>query len=141
MELGSGKEWPVTPLETFVLDETDTIPAGTRMVQLRVREASTIGMLSAVTIGSPSAAVSLTQNFPNPFNGVTRLTAFLPEEGDAEIAVFDMRGRKVEILLSGRLQAGPHAIECNASGLSSGIYLARLKAGGSVKTVKMVLSR
>jgi hypothetical protein len=140
MELGSGKEWPVTPLETFVLDETDTIPAGTRVVQLTV-QSSSIGVLSAVSIGSPGPAASLTRNFPNPFSRVTRLTAFLPEEGDAEVTLFDMRGRKVKVLLSGRLQAGLHAIECDAAGLSSGIYFARLKAGGSVKTVKMVLAR
>jgi hypothetical protein len=142
-ELGYGKEWPVTPLETFVLDETDTVPAGTRLVQLMLYKSSSElpGILSAASIGSSGAAASLTQNFPNPFSAGTKLTAFLTEEGEAEVALFDMRGRKVQVLLSGRLQAGPHAVECDAEGLSSGIYIARLKAGGSVKTVKMVLAR
>jgi hypothetical protein len=65
----------------------------------------------------------------------------LPEEGDAELAVFDLRGRKVEVLLSGRLQAGPRTVEFGAGRLSSGIYFAKLKFKGSTKTVKMVLAR
>jgi hypothetical protein len=141
LELGSGRAWPITPLETFVLDATDTIPAGTSSVELMIYDPSgeIRGIVDVASVGS--AGLALTQNFPNPFKTFTTLIASLPEEGDAELAVYDVRGRKVEVLLSGRLQARSWEVEWHAEGMSSGIYIARLKFKGSTKTVKMVVSR
>jgi len=141
-ELGSGGAHAVTPLETFVLDETDTIPAGTARVVLVLSGSpgGGLGILDAVAATASGGSV-LSLNYPNPFHDATRLQVNVPEEGDAELAVFDARGRKVRVLLAGRLQAGPRTVEFNAAGLASGIYFARLKTAGSVKTVKMVLAR
>jgi hypothetical protein len=140
-ELGSGEIIPVTPLETLVLDETDTIPAGAAAVELKLFDSSggELGILDRVSVGSAGSALS--QNYPNPFRAATKLQVSIPEAGEAELAVFDVRGRKVQVLMSGSLQAGPRTVEFNSGRLPSGIYFAKLKAKGSTKTVKMVLTR
>jgi hypothetical protein len=140
-DLGLGPARPVTPLETLVLDETDTIPPGTALLELAVYDPSgqKLGIITMAPVGSSSLA--LTRNFPNPFKATTTLQVGIPENGDADLAVFDLRGRKVAVLLSGNLQAGSRQVVWNAEGISSGIYIARLKFKGSMKTVKMVLAR
>ena len=50
----------------------------------------------------------------------------LPTTMRANIAVYDMNGRQVEVLTKGTLQAGRHTVNFNASGLASGIYMCRL---------------
>jgi hypothetical protein len=139
--LGHGISWPVTPLETFVLDETDTIPAGASSVELMIYDSS--GEIRGIvdSVSSGSAGPALTQNFPNPFKATTTLQVNLPEDGDANLAIFDLRGRKVAVLLSGNLQAGFRQVAWNAEGMPNGIYIARLKFKGSTKTVKMVLAK
>ncbi len=76
---------------------------------------------------------------PNPFNAQTRLTINLPESGEALFAVFDISGREVANLMTGYYPAGPHQVVFDASGLSSGVYFACLKAGSLSSTQKLLL--
>jgi len=74
-------------------------------------------------------ATRLEQNFPNPFNPVTTIGYSLGESNAVTLEVFDALGRKVATLLNGYQSAGQYEVNFNASNLSSGIYLYRLKAG------------
>jgi len=48
-------------------------------------------------------------------------------------------GREVRTLLNEEKPSGNYSLEFNASDLSSGIYLYQMKAGGFMKTRKLVL--
>ncbi|RJP76889.1 MAG: T9SS C-terminal target domain-containing protein, partial [Candidatus Zixiibacteriota bacterium] len=48
-------------------------------------------------------------------------------------------GREVAALVDGWREAGLHEVTFNASGLPSGIYFARLHAGGINQVQKLVL--
>lgn len=72
-------------------------------------------------------SVQLQQNYPNPFNPTTSISFSVPEATFAEIAVYDILGRKLQTLLSERVQAGQHATTFDASTLSSGVYLYTLQ--------------
>jgi endo-1,4-beta-xylanase len=85
--------------------------------------------------------VALEQNFPNPFNPATVVRYQLPVGGEVRLAVFDVMGREVAELASGRKPAGSYEVRFNASSLASGVYLCRLTAGGFTRTMKMVLAR
>lgn len=140
-ELGSGSAWPVTPLETFVLDETDTIPSNTAVVELMTYDPS--GHMNGIVdlaLAGPTV-MTLPQNFPNPFKAATTLQCSVPEDGDADLSIFDTRGRKMAVLLTGAVQAGYREVMWHAEGMASGIYIARLKFKGSTRTIKMVLAR
>lgn len=76
---------------------------------------------------------------PNPFNPATRLTFGLPEEGKVSLSIYDLSGRLVETLVNRDLSIGVHAVHWSAAGLPSGLYVARLEAGGQVMMRKMMM--
>ncbi len=83
----------------------------------------------------------LSQNYPNPFNSATSFKYGLPQPAEIKIAVFDLNGRLIETLASGKKQAGSHTLVWNAARASSGIYMVRFEAGGREFTRKVVLMR
>ncbi len=82
---------------------------------------------------------SLSQNYPNPFNPTTRIEYQLPKASSVSFQVFDMTGREVYSEISQQKSAGTHAINFDASTLSSGIYIYRLRAAEYAQTKKMTL--
>ncbi len=90
------------------------------------------------------AALTLRGNHPNPFNPKTDIRFALPAAASVELAVYDVKGRRVASLLSGRLEAGDHVVTwlgTDDAGIpqSSGVYFARLRAEGTALTHKMLL--
>ncbi len=84
----------------------------------------------------------LYRNYPNPFNPTTRIKFSIPAGigGEkVEISVFDIIGRKVEVLVNEELKAGLYEVSWNATQFSSGVYFCRMKAGGFLSTNKMIL--
>lgn len=85
--------------------------------------------------------VTLSQNYPNPFNTSTSIVFRIPKSNGVELAVYDLRGKQVEILARGYLKAGTHSIVWDAGDLPSGIYLCKLVIGEYRETRKLVLQR
>lgn len=86
------------------------------------------------------AEFALAQNYPNPFNPATTLTFGLPEESDIRLIVYDVMGRQVGVLAEGTMPAGEHRVTFDATGLPSGLYLARLTTpqGAFTRTMQLV---
>ncbi len=94
-------------------------------------------------VENPARAL-LSQNHPNPFNSSTRISFYIPEGGGqtrAHLEVFNISGRRVATVADGRYQPGSHSIMFNADdvGLSSGIYIFRLRHGDTTISRKMNL--
>lgn len=85
------------------------------------------------------AEISLSQNFPNPFNPTTTIRYSLPVTTHARLTVFDLLGQKVAVLLDGVTEAGDHKVEFNGAELASGVYFYRLETGGFSQTKKLCL--
>ena len=83
----------------------------------------------------------LYQNFPNPFNPMTKIGFRLSKPNQATLTIFDLKGKEVEVLYEGNKNSGYHSIEFNASSYPSGVYIYQLKAEGRVITKKMSLIR
>jgi len=81
----------------------------------------------------------LYQNYPNPFNPTTVIKYQLPAVSEVRLAVYDLLGREVAILVNGKQEAGVHDLRFDASGLSSGVYFYRLRAGDFTQSKKFVL--
>ncbi|MBD3383512.1 family 10 glycosylhydrolase [candidate division KSB1 bacterium] len=81
----------------------------------------------------------LYQNYPNPFNPVTQIPFTVAEPGHVELIIYDIRGRQVNVLLSGVVAPGRHTVVFDGSDLASGIYYYRFKAGNQVFTRRMAL--
>ncbi len=87
------------------------------------------------------AVLALEQNYPNPFNPVTNIRYHIPVRGFVRLEVFDLLGSRVALLEAGEREAGGHLVVLDGTGLASGAYVCRLMAGGSVRTVRMLLLR
>lgn len=86
-------------------------------------------------------AIKVYQNYPNPFNPVTNISFEIPRPSFVTLEVFDVMGRKVQTLVNRYfdVQAGAHVVPFNASSLSSGVYIYRLRIDDMVFTKKMTL--
>ena len=88
----------------------------------------------------PSAFV-LDACYPNPFNGSTVIGYQVPVAGLVHLAVYDMLGREVAVVVNGPVAAGTHTARFDAGGIASGTYLLRMEAGGRTLTGKVLLIR
>lgn len=68
-------------------------------------------------------------NYPNPFNPLTVIPIDLTADEHVDLRVYDLTGREVAVLINGMLAAGRIDIPFNAHGLSSGVYIYRMRAG------------
>jgi hypothetical protein len=83
----------------------------------------------------------LFQNFPNPFNPITKIKYSVPQTSNVIIKVFNILGNEIETLVNEQKQTGIYEIIWSAEQLPSGVYFYRLQAGDFVETKKMVLLR
>jgi hypothetical protein len=88
--------------------------------------------------GAEPVRFALEPNLPNPFNPATTIRYTLPHAARIDLSVYDAAGRRVEVLVRGRVEAGSHTVAWSARGLPSGIYFCRLHAGDRVATRKLV---
>ena len=89
--------------------------------------------------GPQTAAAEIGRAFPNPFNPATVIPYRLQRGGPARLEVFNLRGQRVAVLVDEpRHRAGSFRAVFHPEGLASGIYLARLEAGGAVDTRRLV---
>ena len=85
------------------------------------------------------SSFSLLQTYPNPFNSSTTINFTLAEPGLVILSIYNIQGQQVAELFQGIREAGEHSISWDASDYPSGVYFARLKAGGLSRTAKMLL--
>ena len=81
----------------------------------------------------------LHQAYPNPFNPQAVVPFDVPELATIRLAVYDMLGREVAVLVDGQVTAGRHEVVLDGSNLASGVYLIRLESAGNVQTSMKVL--
>ncbi|MGD9899818.1 MAG: lamin tail domain-containing protein [Calditrichaceae bacterium] len=100
--------------------------------------------------GNVPQSFALHRNYPNPFNPSTRISFDIPSDKggsvNAEIAVFDVLGRKIKTIISDSFAPGTYEIEWDGKNeqaipMSSGMYFLTLKSDTYVSTRKMILSR
>jgi glucose/arabinose dehydrogenase len=87
---------------------------------------------------------SLAQNYPNPFNPATTMTYQMGREERVELAIFDLAGQQVRILVDAEQPAGSYAVvwdgrDDQGRPAASGTYLYRLLAGAFQQTRQLTL--
>jgi hypothetical protein len=109
----------------------------------------TLGITTDVSdIGAPEAPreYALNRNYPNPFNPQTHVEFTLPRKSFVNVAVFDILGRRIRVLVNEEMTAGLKRVtwdgrDENGQEVSSGVYLCRMNAGGFSDARKMLLLR
>ncbi|RMF10444.1 MAG: T9SS C-terminal target domain-containing protein, partial [Candidatus Neomarinimicrobiota bacterium] len=99
----------------------------------RILAGETAAVLAAADdwLSTLPEAVTLDQNFPNPFNGRTMISYAIPVPSGVRLELFDLRGRRVQTLVSQVQTAGQYSVVWdgkNRSGhaVSSGVYFYRI---------------
>ena len=100
-------------------------------------------VLARKYLGLPSTP-RLEQNYPNPFNASTTIRYRVAEPSPVRLDVFDLSGQRIRTLVSDF--QGPGSYEVSWDGTdergaraSTGVYLLRLRSGGSVDVGKVLL--
>jgi hypothetical protein len=90
----------------------------------------------------------LYQNYPNPFNPMTTIEYEVAGvRGQAsgvsrvKLAVYDMLGREVAVLVDESQAPGRYSVKFDASGLPSGVYFYRMQAGQYVQARRLLVLR
>jgi hypothetical protein len=109
-----------------------------RLNQIDFNGTSELSKIINITF-QKSFTFKLEQNYPNPFNPTTTLKFTTGKFSFVTLKVYDILGNEVTTLVNEEKQPGNYRVEFNASGLTSGIYFYKIKAGNFVRTGKMLL--
>ena len=85
------------------------------------------------------AEVTLSANYPNPFNPETTIRYALPQAGQVRLVVYDLLGHEVAVLVDQSRPAGNHTVRFGADNLASGLYVYRLQAQDKTIVRTMIL--
>jgi hypothetical protein len=101
------------------------------------------GTIVSIDVERPFLPLTLvlSQNYPNPFNPSTTIRYELAERSHVTLTIFNLLGQEVRGLVDEVEDAGYRSVHLDASGLASGVYFYRLKAGDFVHTRKMAVCR
>ncbi|HZV13066.1 MAG TPA: YCF48-related protein [Candidatus Kapabacteria bacterium] len=83
----------------------------------------------------------LEQNYPNPFDPVTKISFSIARESQVKLCVYNVLGEMVATLADEKMAAGSYTANFDASALPNGVYFYKLTAGEFSATRSMVLAR
>ena len=107
---------------------------------LDLRTTPTTEAAAASAAGLPTEA-ALHAAFPNPFGERATLRYDVATAGPVRIAVYDLLGREVAVLVDGAQEPGRHAVALDAQALSNGVYLVRMTAPDASRTTRITVAR
>ncbi len=95
---------------------------------------------------SPAVTNMLNQNYPNPFNPETTISFNMPEAGQANLAIYNVKGQLVRTLANGKFGYGKQSFvwngtDDNGQDVTSGLYFYRLTVNGHTESKKMMLMK
>jgi hypothetical protein len=82
---------------------------------------------------------SLEQNYPNPFNPITNIKYSIQKDGFVKLAVYNLLGEEVTVLVNNEQKAGRYEVAFDASRFASGVYMYRLESNNFISIKKMIL--
>ena len=141
---------PVCVLGPSLQHEPDMVaagPGGAIVAWMDTRDDASdiyaLQVLATGTVGVPAPTVpgeiALARPSPNPARGPVTLRFALPREAPVRLGIYDVSGRQVRELASGRQTAGEHVLDWDlrdefGHAVGAGLYFARLELEGRVLT-------
>ena len=78
-------------------------------------------------------------SYPNPFNPSTTIVFNLNQQGPVKLAVYDLLGRQIAMLVNRSLMQGRHEVRFDAHDLAGGTYFVQLVTAEGVQNRKILL--
>jgi len=111
-----------------------------RLKQIDVDGSSEYSEEVEVRISAPDR-LTLHRNYPNPFTRATTIRYELPQTSNVRLEVYDVQGRRVEMLVDEKQSVGIQEVNWRAQGIASGVYFLRLQVAGQVRTQRVHVVR
>jgi hypothetical protein len=83
----------------------------------------------------------LSQNYPNPFSGITTINYYLPQPAFVNLGIYDFMNREITTLVDEERSSGNHEVTLVAGNLPDGLYVCILRTENSVLTRKIIFQR
>ena len=83
--------------------------------------------------------VRLEQNFPNPFNPLTKISYSLPSDQFVKLKIYNLSGQEILTLVEEDQPAGNHQVKFDGSQLTSGVYIYQLQTNEFSDSKKLIL--
>jgi hypothetical protein len=115
-------------------------------MRLSVQTVSELKMESVQEAESRPQDFHLAQNYPNPFNPQTSIGYALPQDGHAELVIYNIAGQRVKTLVDEYQPAGYKTVlwdglDEDGDQVASGVYFYKLQADESCAVKKMLLMK
>jgi len=108
----------------------------------KVSAATTVTINCKLEAGETEENVFASEISPNPANGVVTLTIAAPDEGNADILLFDALGKKITDLRENlMLNKGNNELSFDVSGFVPGIYLIKVSTDNGSQTLKLLVNK
>jgi len=145
--LGTGGNMSEDPLYCDAVDLTlqDISPCAPARSGVGLIGALDVACAGGVDVPEPVAPAAVGAQ-PNPFNPRTELVFRIPRAGRVRLAIYDLQGRLVDLLVDEKRPPGEHRLVWDARdrtghALASGTYLMVMETGGQRVTEKLALVR
>ena len=79
--------------------------------------------------------------YPNPAAGDATIDVNQPASGRLTVSIFDLLGRRHQVVVDRDVAEGGHRFRLAAAGLAPGVYFARVGSGESVVSRMFVVAR
>ncbi len=95
---------------------------------------------------SPQVSNIKVTNFPNPFNPSTTISYSIPESGEVEVSIFNIRGQRVKQLYKGYKSQGGYILKWDGTDehnrtVATGVYFTVVKTEREQRSNKMLLMK
>jgi hypothetical protein len=123
---------------------TDALDYGTSTFRLRQVDADGTERLTRTVDLEirPSDPIVLTPPSPHPVTGTAHVTLAVKQTADVSVHLYDILGRRVQVLHDGPVQAdGDVRITLNGGSLPSGVYFIRATGAGASTTQRVTVVR
>jgi FlgD Ig-like domain/PGAP1-like protein/Fibronectin type III domain len=140
---------PWQPVRTDTTSLRVYVDAGSGVLQSRYDNDSVSVVVRPATVSvlrevAASGMPQIIRAYPNPSAGDVTLEIMMPSRADATLRVYDLAGRRVATLASGRLDSGLHTVQWNRSDahggkVAPGVYYYEMRVGGQRLARRVVL--
>jgi hypothetical protein len=115
-----------------ILGHGNSVNAWNSYTEVKVQRGSSSRVMKNSVAGEMTLGVS-----PNPFGEQANIQFTLPDGGKTYLAVYDMSGKVVAVLVDANMAAGRYAVDFKSDHVSGGVYVVRLQHNGRVSTRKV----
>jgi hypothetical protein len=119
------------------------LPYDADRLSYRLRQVDTDGtttLSDPVVVKQGVGKVELLATAPNPASRQARVRFSIPERQEVQLRLYDALGREVRAIVNAERE-GRHEETIDVSGLPSGTYFIRLKAGSKTRTQRLTVVR